>query len=221
MSGVRRDGSVSPMLSGAFTEWSPALGESWHVVQVPVNGSGTVTPFGNVWLLRPATPEMTIDLVLKICCPRAIARRELVVASRPFRLPHASKMVKAFGSNAAPVGFRPTGSLMPVKNGCRASTAGPPPAPSARSDPASRSRAWAVNRPVSNATIAAASWSDRCAADCACPVVASSACLARSWRMLVVGDDSRPSHMTALRNPRLVDGSGRRYIDAEVSGAWH
>jgi hypothetical protein len=31
--------------------------------------------------------------------------------------------------------------------------------------------------------------------------------------MVLVGSDSRPSHMTALRNPRLVDGSGRRNID--------
>src|SRR4030095_589161 len=47
------------------------------------------------------------------------------------------------------------------------------------------------------------------------------ACLARCARMVVVGDDSRPSHMTALRKPRLVDGSGRRYIDAAVNDAPH
>ena len=29
-----------------------------------------------------------------------------------------------------------------------------------------------------------------------------------------------PSHMTALRKRRFVDGKGRRYIDADVSGAW-
>jgi hypothetical protein len=40
-----------------------------------VIGSGTVTPLGNVWLFRPATPAMTIGLVLKISCPRAMARR--------------------------------------------------------------------------------------------------------------------------------------------------
>ena len=30
---------------------------------------------------------------------------------------------------------------------------------------------------------------------------------------------SRPSHMTVLRNPRLVEGSGRRNIEASDSGA--
>ena len=30
---------------------------------------------------------------------------------------------------------------------------------------------------------------------------------------------SRPSHITALRKPRFVVGSGRRYIDASVNGA--
>ena len=74
MSAVRRDASVRPMLSGAFTEWLPALGVSWHVVQVPVNGSGTVTPLENVWLFRPATPVRTIGCVLKISSPRAMAR---------------------------------------------------------------------------------------------------------------------------------------------------
>ena len=42
---------------------------------------------------------------------------------------------------------------------------------------------------------------------------------ARSCRIVVAGDDSRPSHMTALRKRRFVDGNGRRYIDAAVSGA--
>src|SRR5262245_54743729 len=37
--------------------------------------------------------------------------------------------------------------------------------------------------------------------------------------MVVDDEDSRPSHITALKNPRLVDGSGRRYIEAAVSGA--
>src|SRR5690242_19819133 len=39
--------------------------------------------------------------------------------------------------------------------------------------------------------------------------------------MVVAADDSRPSHMTALRNRRFVEGSTRRYIDAAVSGAPH
>ncbi len=54
-----------PMSSGAFTEWSPALGASWQIVQVPVNEPGTVTPFENVWPLSPATPLMAIGFVLK------------------------------------------------------------------------------------------------------------------------------------------------------------
>ena len=43
-------------------------------------------------------------------------------------------------------------------------------------------------------------------------VVASFACCARSSRIVVVGADSRPSHITALRKRRLVAGSGRRYM---------
>ena len=37
--------------------------------------------------------------------------------------------------------------------------------------------------------------------------------------MVVVGDDPRPSHITALRNFRLVTGNGRRYIEIEFAGA--
>ena len=33
------------------------------MVQVPVKDAGSVTPFENVWLLRPATPVMTIGFV--------------------------------------------------------------------------------------------------------------------------------------------------------------
>src|SRR5215467_4270590 len=121
MSAVRRDSSVRPMLSGAFTEWLPAFGVSWQVVQVPVNTAGTVTPFENVWLFKPATPEITIGLVLKIVSPRAIALRVRVVSSagRPASDDHAANSPKTFGSKAAPVGFRPTGSLIPTKNGWR------------------------------------------------------------------------------------------------------
>src|SRR5262245_64077382 len=39
--------------------------------------------------------------------------------------------------------------------------------------------------------------------------------------MLVDGVDSRPSHMTALKKPRLVDGRGRRYIETVPAGAPH
>src|SRR5262245_3293194 len=76
-------GSARPMLSGAFTEWLPALGVSWHVVQVPVNEAGGATLFGNVWLLSPPTPEITIGFVLNTCSPRAIARRAPVGTSWP------------------------------------------------------------------------------------------------------------------------------------------
>jgi len=107
------------MFSGAFTEWSPAFGASWHVVQLPVNGSGTLKPFGKVSLLSPATPWITIGLVLKISWPRAMAARARATSRRsPLKLAHLSKIVKARGSNAAPVGFRPTGSLIPVKKSC-------------------------------------------------------------------------------------------------------
>ena len=39
---------------------------------------------------------------------------------------HASKMVNAFGSNGAPVGSRPTGSLIPRKNSCSRTAAASP-----------------------------------------------------------------------------------------------
>src|SRR5262249_59696051 len=41
MSGVRRDASVRPMLSGATMEWLPPLGVSWHVAHEPTNESGS------------------------------------------------------------------------------------------------------------------------------------------------------------------------------------
>ena len=41
----------------------------------------------------------------------------------------------------------------------------------------------------------------------------------RPSRIAWPGFDARPSHITALRNFRLAVGSGRRYIDADVSGA--
>src|SRR5262249_37377141 len=66
MSGVRREASVNPVLRGAVTEWSPTFGASWHVVHVPVNDAGSVTPFEKVWPFNPATPLSTIGFVLKI-----------------------------------------------------------------------------------------------------------------------------------------------------------
>src|SRR5690242_11600179 len=126
MSGVRRISSVRPMLSGAFTEWLPTFGVSWQVVQVPVNRSGSVTPFGKVKLLRPATPLSTIGLVLKMTSPRAIDRRARSASSDADRLGRAQapNNEKALGSNGVPAGFIPTGSLMPMKNGCLDSVKG-------------------------------------------------------------------------------------------------
>ena len=63
------------MFNGAFTEWFPAFGESWQMVQVPTIESGTVTPFEKVWPLRPPTPVIVIGLVLKMAWPRATAAR--------------------------------------------------------------------------------------------------------------------------------------------------
>src|SRR5215216_1890946 len=39
--------------------------------------------------------------------------------------------------------------------------------------------------------------------------------------MLVVEDDSRPSHITALRKARFVVGSGRRYTDTSLDAGAH
>jgi hypothetical protein len=218
-SAVRRAASVNPMLSGALTEWSPAFGASWQVVHVPVNGSGTVTRLGNVWLFNPATPAITIGFVLKTSWPRAMARRAWGISrGPPDAFIQASNSVKARGSKRRPVGFNPTGSLIPMKNGSADKAIGPPFAPAARNCPASSLSACAVNSAVSNSTIACVSGSVRCRAAWACPVVASSACCARSCRIVVVGDDSRPSHITALRNRRFVAGSGRRYTESDVRG---
>src|SRR2546427_430632 len=119
-----------PMLSGAFTEWSPAFGESWQIVHVPLKESGTVTPLGNVTPLRPATPLIVIGFVSKICWPRAIDRRAAANGSDAgASAAQALKSVNAFLSKGAPVGLRPTGSLMPTKNGCAERAVGPPAAP--------------------------------------------------------------------------------------------
>src|SRR5437764_11772599 len=101
------------MFSGAFTEWSPAFGESWQIVQVPVIESGTVIPLGNVCPFRPATPAIVIGFVLKIVCPRAIEVRMSVNGSceELVSLAQASNRLNALESNVAPPGFRPTGSL--------------------------------------------------------------------------------------------------------------
>jgi hypothetical protein len=83
------------------------------------------------------------------------------------------------------------------------------------------SRSCEVESDISNFTMA-----DSCSlvgamAACACPSVASSAWWVRSvtrlvWNVSALFNGatvSRPSNISALRNPRLADGSGRRYTD--------
>src|SRR5579884_3805722 len=108
MPGVRRDPSAMPMLSGADTEWFPTLGVSWQVEQVAV---ATGLPSAS---LSPPTPLTLNVLVLKMASPRATDARAAVVVFDPFRPDHELKIVNALGSNAAPVGFWPRGSLMPT-----------------------------------------------------------------------------------------------------------
>src|SRR5216117_3767421 len=55
MSGVRRDASTRPMLSGATIEWLPEFGASWQVVQVPGKDAGSGGLKG-LLKFRPATP---------------------------------------------------------------------------------------------------------------------------------------------------------------------
>jgi hypothetical protein len=76
---------------------------------------------------HPATPVMTMGVVLKSDSPRAIAARASVLSSSSscFAGIHRSNRVKARRSNAAPVGLPPMGSLMPMKNGWRDNSAGP------------------------------------------------------------------------------------------------
>src|SRR5262249_7848853 len=123
------------------------------------------------------------------------------------RLAHAWKRVKIVGVNDSPVGFCPSGSLMPTKKlaSCRCRAVGPPVAPRASRAPAFVSTICAVQTPVSKAPLAGG-WAGVGASSAgAWPRVASTAWLKRLG--------SRPSHMTALRKPRLVEGSGRRYMD--------
>src|SRR5262244_1953891 len=76
MSGVRRDASVRPMLSGATMEWLPPLGVSWHVAHEPTNESGSGGLNGEPTApLSPPTPEIVMGKLLKRSPPRAMARR--------------------------------------------------------------------------------------------------------------------------------------------------
>src|SRR5216684_1233460 len=101
MSGVRRDASARPMLSGATIEWLPEFGVLWQVVQVPWKDAGSGGLKG-LSTFRPPTPEIVNVFVLKIVWPRATARRASLVLPPPRRSCHASKMLKTFGEAAAP-----------------------------------------------------------------------------------------------------------------------
>src|SRR6266545_697906 len=98
-SGVRRDSSARPILSGATIEWLPEFGVSWQVVQVPWRdaGSGGVKGLST---FRPPTSEIVNVLVLNIAWPRATARRASSVPP-PWRLVHASKTSNTFGVKGA------------------------------------------------------------------------------------------------------------------------
>src|SRR5262245_34589577 len=100
------------MLSGAFTEWLPTFGESWHVVHVPAIDATCNSSFS------PLTPVMSMGCVLKRAWPRATAARAAAYGACDDAVDgaHASNSVNARGSNAAPDGFWPSGSLMPMKN---------------------------------------------------------------------------------------------------------
>src|SRR5512143_4177261 len=102
------------MLMARGTEWWPTFGASWQVVQLPVKDAGTPG-----LSFRPPTPEMVIGRVLNRVSPRATDRRAAVRAvdsSLPATgLSQRENSVKATGSNAAPVGFPPSGSLIPTK----------------------------------------------------------------------------------------------------------
>src|SRR5881396_3734288 len=100
MSGVRRDASARPMLSGATIEWLPEFGASWQVVQVPWKDAGSAGLKG-LLKFRPATSEMVNIFELKVAWPRATARRASLVLPPPGRARHVSKMLNTFGVNGA------------------------------------------------------------------------------------------------------------------------
>src|SRR6267143_2978257 len=102
MSGVRRDASARPMLSGATIEWLPEFGVLWQVVQVPWKDSGSGGLKG-LLKFNPATPEIVNAFELKISWPRATARRASLVLPPPRSSRHASKMLNTFGVNGARV----------------------------------------------------------------------------------------------------------------------
>ena len=110
---------------------------------------------------------------------------------------------------------------MPMKNDCLASGSGPPSAPCDRRLPAFLSRACAVNSPISKATICCASPVVRSRTPSAWRRVAALAWCGKSCSIVLVDDDSRPSHMIALRKRTLDEGSGRRHSDASLVAGPH
>src|SRR5216684_7916350 len=106
MSGVRRDASARPMLSGATIEWLPEFGAAWQVVQLPWKDAGSGGLKG-LLKFKPATPEIVNGLELKITWPRATARRASLVLPPPRRSRHASKMLNTFEVNGACVWWSP------------------------------------------------------------------------------------------------------------------
>ena len=76
MSGVRREASARPMLSGAGTEWLPPLGS----VVAGAARAGRTTPGRPSASLRPPTPEIVIGLLLNSAWPRATGSRRVDAA---------------------------------------------------------------------------------------------------------------------------------------------
>ena len=114
-------------------------------------------------------------------------------------------IVNALGSKGAPVGFKPTGSLMPVKNGCADSATGPPVAPRALRLPARRSRVCAVNSASSNSTIACVSLLGQMHEP---PRVALVASLA--WCAQVLNDRRGRGRLAAVPHHRAQESEVRR-----------
>src|SRR5215471_18952406 len=110
-------GSATPISSGAGTEWSPAWGVSWHVVQVPTIGTLKLRGPPKSSLI-PETAAIGIASVLKRSSPRATAAR----APSGKRV-QAEYSVKTIGLklgllpvHVAAVGSHPSGSLPPNVN---------------------------------------------------------------------------------------------------------
>ena len=66
------------MFKGVGKEWSPTLGVSWQVPQVPVSDGipPETSPPSETSSLIPATPVMVMGLVLKMACPLATDARK-------------------------------------------------------------------------------------------------------------------------------------------------